>query len=120
MSRPDAEPGQRPGLTLPAPLPAVDSPPRSMPPESIAVDRLRRLVERQSELRGEVEDEVRSLLKHGHSWSLIGHALGLSRQGARQRYRHLVVDSANSPVCTSRHTGGIVTATGRLDQVPRH
>lgn len=34
-----------------------------------------------------VEEEIRTLLDRGHSWTDVGRALGLSRQGARQRYQ---------------------------------
>jgi hypothetical protein len=57
---------------------------------------LRMLVEQQAAAQRAVEAEIRALLHAGHSWTEIGDALGLSRQGARQRYRHLrrVEDSA--------------------------
>jgi hypothetical protein len=50
------------------------------------------LTKRQRELLGEIEDEVRCLLAEGHSWTVVGRAIGLSRQGARQRYRHLTAE----------------------------
>jgi hypothetical protein len=71
---------------------AVAAPPLARLPasgRSSAADHLRRLLERQGELQGEIEDEVRRLLAQGESWTVVGRALGLSRQGARQRYRHL-------------------------------
>jgi hypothetical protein len=42
------------------------------------------------ELGREIEDEVRRLIDKGHSWTEVGNAIGVSRQAARQRYRHLV------------------------------
>jgi hypothetical protein len=47
------------------------------------------LAEQQLASQQAVEDEIRALLDGGRSWTDIGHALGLSRQGARQRYRRL-------------------------------
>jgi hypothetical protein len=47
------------------------------------------LVEGQIAAQRALEDEIRVLLDGGHSWTEIGHALGLSRQGARQRYGRL-------------------------------
>jgi len=52
--------------------------------------RLRSLSNQQRELLGEIEQEIRVLLELGHSWSTVGAALGISRQGARQRYRRLI------------------------------
>ena len=49
--------------------------------------RLRNLSKQQKELLDEIEQEIRFLLEHGHSWSAVGAALGISRQGARQRDR---------------------------------
>lgn len=51
--------------------------------------RLRMLVQEQIAAQRAVEDEIRVLLDRGHSWTEIGDALGLSRQGVRQRYRRL-------------------------------
>jgi len=50
-------------------------------------------MEHRSELQGEIDVEVRSLLDQGHSWTVVGHAIGLTRQGTRQRYRHLITDA---------------------------
>jgi hypothetical protein len=47
------------------------------------------LVEEQIAAQRAVEDEIGVLLDGGHSWTDIGHALGLTRQGARQRYRRV-------------------------------
>ena len=52
--------------------------------------RLRSLGKQQQELLNEIEREIRLLVEHGHSWSIVGAALGVSRQGARQRYRRLM------------------------------
>jgi hypothetical protein len=77
---------------------ALDSPPLPWLPRSRAADRLKRLVERQGELHGEIVNEVRRLLDQGHSWTVIGEAIGLSRQGARQRYRHLATEKSEPEV----------------------
>jgi hypothetical protein len=63
---------------------------------STAADHLRSLVTNQRELLAAIEDEVRRLLNQGHSWTVVGDAVGLSRQGARQRYRHLVADEPDA------------------------
>jgi hypothetical protein len=47
------------------------------------------LVEEQIAAQQALEDEIRVLLESGQSWTEIGDALGLSRQGARQRYGRL-------------------------------
>ncbi len=67
------------------------------PPQPLSRDatrdpgqRLRNLSTQQSELLGEIEQEIRVLLELGYSWSTVGAALGISRQGARQRYRRLL------------------------------
>ena len=66
--------------------------PRAKPGQAAATGRLKDLVERRRQLQGEIDLEVRSLLEHGHSWTVVGRAIGLTRQGARQRYRHLITD----------------------------
>jgi hypothetical protein len=53
------------------------------------------LAARQVDAQRVVEDEIRALLILGHSWTDIGRALGLSRQGARQRYRGRVCIEAS-------------------------
>jgi hypothetical protein len=53
-------------------------------------DRLRNIAQQLAAIHQALEDEVRVLLDGGHSWTEIGRALGLSRQGARQRYRRLL------------------------------
>ena len=58
--------------------------------QSTVADHLRTLVTKHRELLVEIEEEVRSLLTEGHSWTVVGNAIGISRQAARQRYRHLV------------------------------
>jgi len=58
--------------------------------QSKAADHLRTLMTKHHELLGEIEEEVCSLLNQGHSWTVVGNAIGISRQAARQRYRHLV------------------------------
>jgi hypothetical protein len=62
-------------------------------PASAAVDpasRLRALVAERRRLDRAVQHEVIALLHSGRSWTTIGRGLGLSRQGARQRYRRLL------------------------------
>jgi len=93
----DANP-LRPAARIPrlaTPRPAEPLPTARRLPQgyaSTAADRLRTLVSSQRELSGAIEQEVRSLLNQGHSWTVVGDAVGLSRQGARQRYRHLLMD----------------------------
>jgi hypothetical protein len=55
----------------------------------VECERLRELVTDLAEARVAVEAEIRALRDRGASWTDIGLALGLSRQGARQRYIHL-------------------------------
>lgn len=67
--------------------------PSAASPQEPTVDpgrRLRSLCKQQRELLHEIEQEIHVLLEHGHSWSIVGAALGISRQGARQRYRRLI------------------------------
>lgn len=45
-----------------------------------------RLVRRRTEAEAAVGVEVRKLREAGASWTLIGQALGVTRQAARQRY----------------------------------
>ena len=59
---------------------------------AVAVAGLRALAARQREAQRDVEDQVRRHILDGHSWTALGDALGLSRQGARQRYRRLLTD----------------------------
>ncbi len=44
------------------------------------------LVRRRQRLDADIAAEVRRLRAAGASWTVIGAALGISRQGARQRY----------------------------------
>ncbi len=70
-------------------------------PQDAAVDpgcRLRSLSAQQKGLLDEIEREIGVLLEHGHNWSTVGAALGISRQGARQRYRHLIDRPAGAGV----------------------
>jgi hypothetical protein len=46
-------------------------------------------VEGQRELHADIEDEIRHLLEQGQSWTVVADAIGITRQGARQRYGHL-------------------------------
>jgi hypothetical protein len=63
---------------------------------STAADHLRSLVTNHRALLAAIEDEVRRLLSQGHTWTVVGDAVGLSRQGARQRYLHLVADKSDA------------------------
>lgn len=54
-----------------------------VPPET---RELRRLVERRSKVESAIEREVDRLSALGLSWTAIGATLGVTRQGARQRY----------------------------------
>lgn len=56
-------------------------------PKPDGCDQLRVLAACQVAAQRAVEDEIRILLDRGHSWTDVGRALGLSRQGARQRYQ---------------------------------
>ena len=93
----DANP-HRPAARIPrlaTPRPADPLPTARRLPQgsgSTAADRLRTLVSSQRELSGAIEQEVRSLLNQGQSWTVVGDAVGLSRQGARQRYGHLLTE----------------------------
>jgi hypothetical protein len=70
----------------------VDAVPRPVrnPPPTGDCDRLRDIALQLAAVQQALEEEVRLLVHGGHSWTEIGRALGLSRQGARQRYRRLL------------------------------
>lgn len=94
-----ASPGCAAITSAPETTSAVLAPPLPRLPgsgRSTAAHHLRRLVERQGELHGEIEDEVRRLLEQGQSWTVVADAIGISRQGARQRYRHLAMVSSGA------------------------
>jgi hypothetical protein len=55
----------------------------------VECERLRELVTDLTAARLAVDTEIRALRERGASWTDIGNAVGLSRQGARQRYIHL-------------------------------
>ena len=102
-SNPPGVPGPRCAAIFPAPetASAVLAPPLPRLPgsgRSTAAHHLRRLVERQGELHGEIEDEVRRLLEQGQSWTVVADAIGISRQGARQRYRHLATGRSGATI----------------------
>ncbi len=71
--------------TAPAPVTPVGQWTR----RRVECERLRELVTDLTAARLAVEAEIRALRERGASWTDIGNALGLSRQGARQRYLHL-------------------------------
>ena len=77
-------PAPQPRAVAPAVPATKDQPQLSRPG---GCERLRTLAARQVEAQRAVEEEIRDLLARGHSWTEIGRALGLSRQGARQRYQ---------------------------------
>lgn len=57
-----------------------------------AQDGLARLAElraQQRQLEQQVDEQVRELIEKGVSWADLGRCLGISRQGARQRYGQL-------------------------------
>jgi hypothetical protein len=83
---PQLAPGPADGLPVHRPAAAAGAP---LPP----VDRLQILVARQRAGQLEMEAEIRTLLMAGHTWVTIGAVLGVTRQGARQRYRHLGADA---------------------------
>lgn len=69
------------------PRPSRPAPVRAVP--WVARDGLEHLSElrtQQRELERQVEEQVRELIAKGVSWAALGRALGISRQGARQRY----------------------------------
>jgi hypothetical protein len=55
-----------------------------------AVEHLRSLAAERQEINRALENEVVALLNGGQSWTSIGRALGLTRQGARQRYQRVL------------------------------
>lgn len=90
-----------PGTTRPlrtvAPSTASAHPPRAVPAPPLTApqqiyDPLKVLVARRDAAQEAVDDEVRALVRQGCSWPAIGRALGVSRQGARQRYRRLLAN----------------------------
>ena len=98
-------------LARPAVAWAFDAPPlprRAESDSSTATARLRDLLERQSDLQGEIDAEVRSLLEQGHSWTVVGHAIGLTRQGARQRYMHLITRRPSRMIALDRRGSSAV------------
>jgi len=109
-SRPPEAPAQtRPTVfSVPAGASPVSAPPLPHLPRSgrsTAIERLKRLVERQRELHAEIEDEVRGLLEQGQSWTVVADAIGISRQGARQRYRHLARGEPRTTTTTNGQPG---------------
>jgi hypothetical protein len=72
---------------------------------SAPTEHLRALAKRQRELLGEIEDEICCLLAEGHSWTVVGRAIGLSRQGARQRYRHVMAEKQEARSGNDDSTG---------------
>lgn len=55
-----------------------------------ACERLRQLAAHAADAQRALEVEIRMLVSGGHSWTDVGRALGMTRQGARQRYRRLL------------------------------
>lgn len=58
--------------------------------------RLRCLAEARNAAEAALEAEVRSLILAGHSWTMIGAGLGVTRQGVRQRYHRLAVSEVKT------------------------
>lgn len=54
-----------------------------------ALDDLERLTAKLHDLQARIEDKVRTARAGGASWSQLGQATGISRQGAQQRWGHL-------------------------------
>jgi len=105
---PEAAAQNRPTVfSVPAGASAVCAPPLPHLPRSgsTAIDQLKRLVERQRELHAEIEGEVRGLLEQGQSWTVVAGAIGISRQGARQRYRHLARGEPRTTTTTNGQPG---------------
>jgi hypothetical protein len=88
-SRESLHPAPQLRVTTPRPTKARDVAPAAGA-ASDGVGRLRTLVARQVAAQQAVEDEILRLLGAGHSWTDIGAGVGLTRQGARQRYRRLL------------------------------
>jgi hypothetical protein len=81
----------RPGGEAPIATFSPPSPSQSGTSDSVdPVERLRSLAARHQEINRALENEVIVLLNGGQSWTSIGRVLGLTRQGARQRYRRLL------------------------------
>jgi hypothetical protein len=51
---------------------------------------LRDLVNIANDIQNAVAAAIAIQLQNGRSWSFIGHALGMTRQGAYQKYSHLL------------------------------
>jgi hypothetical protein len=88
--------GHRPQATAWPVDPRPERPPLTEGDRSAPTEHLQALAKRQRELLEEIEDEVRCLRAEGHSWTVVGRAIGLSRQGARQRYRHVMAEMQKS------------------------
>lgn len=72
-------------------------------PDSVdPVEQVRFLAAQLQDVKRALQNEVVVLLNSGHSWTTIGRALGLTRQGARQRYRYLVDGADGTCSCGSR------------------
>ena len=80
------------------------SPPATARPETY--EQLAVLVARRAAAQEALEHEIRALLGEGRSWTDIGRVLGVSRQGARQRYHRLRVgDGSRGPVARASRIG---------------
>jgi len=106
---PEAAAQTRPTVfSVPVGASAVSAPPLPQllrSGRSTAADQLKRLVERQRKLHAEIEDEIRRLLEQGQSWTVVADAIGISRQGARQRYRHLAPRKPGATISTNGAAG---------------
>jgi biotin operon repressor len=73
--------------------------------ETRAPQRLLRPIQRSSRQRqvaGEIEDYVRRMRAAGASWQAIGAALGITRQSAWERFRHLPAGAAKGATAPHR------------------
>lgn len=73
-----------PTAETPAPSPAAAV--TWQPTEPLDTRELGRLVQERLKLEEAIQQEVARLSSTGTNWAVIGTALGVTRQGARQRY----------------------------------
>lgn len=66
---------------------------------------LMRLDDERAQAEHRVTEQVAEVLRLGGSWATVGAALGLSRQGAQQRYRLAVAALAGSQALVRKGEG---------------
>ena len=93
---PDASKPAPPQAAAQFAVPASPPPPHPADPGA----HLRFLLTRHRAAERDIEEEVHRLIISGHSWAIVGAALGLTRQGARQRYRGLLDAGAGGSKAT--------------------